>query len=79
MDFSEALKLLKRGEILRRKGWATKGAAIMMEDIQGYAACICWCVPGRAPQPGWLCSMGDMMAEDWELVRASDNPEPHEL
>lgn len=71
MNFSQALEHLKAGKAMRRKGWATKGALIYVHQYvfnELVAPCICWVVPDQRVQPGWLCSMGDMFADDWEIV-----------
>ena len=75
MDFSKALEQLKSGDHMRRSGWATAGASIHLMHFTSapgqpahLAPCIVWDVPGRTPQPGWLCSIGDMLANDWEFA-----------
>ena len=71
MTFSRALEELKAGKSVRRKGWATAGAWIyLMTFTPDYnlSPCVCWCVPGKKLQPGWLCSQADMLADDWEVV-----------
>lgn len=74
MTFSQALDLLKAGKTVRRSGWAPSGASIhLISNLQSdsgiaLAPCVCWCVPGKIVQPGWLCSQADMLADDWVSV-----------
>lgn len=69
LTFSQALSRLKAGALMRRKGWATKGAHIKIHrypDLR-VSDCIAWCMPGSYIQPGWTCSQADMLADDWEV------------
>lgn len=83
MNFGEALELLKPGaRCLRRAGWNGKGQHVYLED--GYTqkigdgvfkgssrvylpVLVLFNAQGQH-QPGWLPSMGDLMADDWEEV-----------
>lgn len=79
-DFSEALKYLKRGFKVARKGWNGKGQYIQLATNLSYK-----CMNGEiinaehnsignsaiafvgtsGVQVGWLASQADLLAEDW--------------
>lgn len=86
MDFSQALKEIKKGCLLTRSGWNGKDMFVFL--VLGSEFTV-----NREPlntifQPGtkvnyrphidmryadgtigvWLASMGDIMAEDWEII-----------
>lgn len=76
MDFSEALKVLKKKDImprLTRRGWNAKGMWIQMMMIPSFG-----CLPVTKPffrmftASGdfavWFPSICDLLAEDWEVV-----------
>lgn len=77
-DFSDALMWLKDGKRVARAGWNGKGQFV---EIWVLPASTTW--PGtNAPmqpcfvlanaqglaQPGWVPSIGDLMASDWQVV-----------
>jgi len=76
-DFSWALKCLKRGKKLQRKGWNGKGLWIeLQKPDSGSKMTLPYLfinypndsqnTPGaRVP---WLASQTDILAEDWETV-----------
>ena len=82
MDFGEALKILKKGGRVCRKGWNGKGMFLFLVSGASFDR---EAVPGE-PFPelvldticvktaqdnivmGWLASQTDMLAEDWEEV-----------
>lgn len=69
MNFSQALIHLKHGEMVRRRHWKNVVYIKMQEPspkskMTGrYIYCV---TPGDDLIP-WLCSNGDMFAEDWEV------------
>ncbi|WP_203642941.1 DUF2829 domain-containing protein [Levilactobacillus andaensis] len=80
MDFSKALKLLKQGKRLRRKGWNGKGIFIKLRtatansdmshdfiyiDTTGLQTDNQGAPKDRVP---WLASQTDMLANDWEVA-----------
>ncbi|CAJ1226632.1 DUF2829 domain-containing protein [Lactiplantibacillus xiangfangensis] len=80
MDFGQALKELKRGKRLARKGWNGKGIFIKMQkpdkqsfmtheyiyiDTTGLNSDNEAAPKDRVP---WLASQTDMLADDWEVV-----------
>lgn len=68
MDFGEALRHLKAGKKVARAGWHGKGMWIFAANILARHPYVVISLPDGSQQIGWLCSMTDMMAEDWELV-----------
>jgi len=79
-DFSWALKMLKEGRILRRKGWHGKGIWIALQRPDEHSKMTLpylyivtnglesdneTAVRGTAP---WLASQTDLLAEDWEVM-----------
>ncbi len=82
MDFGDALRELKAGRLVARKGWNGKGMHLYLEDhfvfpVRGglnrgaerhYEPCIVMFTADRKHQPGWLASQADMLATDWIVV-----------
>ena len=83
MDFGEAIKLLKSGKKVARKGWNGKSQYIQLATGISYksadgeiANCEHDAIGNKAiafvgtsgVQMGWLASQADMLAEDWVLV-----------
>ena len=74
-SFSEAIKYLKRGLKVARKGWNGKGMYIRL-ILPGNACCDHYpmqpCIGMKTVdckmQPGWIASQADMLAEDWIFV-----------
>lgn len=80
MDFGDAIKLLKQGKKLQRKGWNGKGQYIELATNISYInanqeminteheaignKAIAF-VGTSGFQLGWLASQADMLAEDW--------------
>lgn len=80
MDFGDAIKLLKKGKKLQRKGWNGKGQYIELATNISYInanqeminteheaignKAIAF-VGTSGVQLGWLASQADMLAEDW--------------
>ena len=82
-DFSWAIKALKEGKAVRRKGWNGKNQFVQI------AHSISYCRSGlrfnpehknignraivfvgtSGEQVGWLASQADMLADDWELAK----------
>lgn len=69
-NFSEALIALKAGMSVRRVGWNGKNQHVYMENFDGlkYEPCIVLFNAQEKHQTGWLPSMGDLRAEDWEIL-----------
>jgi hypothetical protein len=71
VDFSEALKLAKDGERVRRALWRELGGQVgthmEIRDVPGLGTVmVC---PGTRKNPGlFACSQRDLLAEDWELA-----------
>lgn len=82
MDFGKALRALKDGKMVRRKGWNGKGMHLYLEDsfsfpiaggvykgaVRAYEPCICMFTAQQRHQPGWLASQSDMLATDWAIA-----------
>lgn len=83
MDFGEAIKLLKQGRRVQRKGWNGKNQYIEIATNISYTntnkeiinaehnaignKAIAF-VGTSGVQLGWLASQADMLAEDWKIV-----------
>jgi len=80
LDFGQALKLLKEGKKVARRGWNGKGIFIELQrpdekskmthpyiyiDTTNLQTNNPEAPKGRVP---WLASQTDMLSEDWELV-----------
>lgn len=83
MNFSQAFDLVKTGTTsIRRAGWNGPGQHVYLEDSLGftigdgvfkghkrvYKPVLVLFNSQQEHQPGWLPSMGDLMAEDWEVA-----------
>ena len=81
MDFGMALKVLKEGKKVARKGWNGKGMWLALIRTEGYAVnCIPECDRDLVQLPWigmktadnkfvpWLTSQTDVLAEDWGIV-----------
>lgn len=72
-DFSEILRDLKKGAQVRRSGWNGAGQCVYMErfadfDVSFEPCFVLLNAQGKL-QPGWLPSMGDLTADDWEVLQ----------
>lgn len=71
-NFSQILNDLKKGAQVRRVGWNGAGQCVYMERFADFDVDFEPCFVIRNAQgklqPGWLPSMGDLVAEDWEIV-----------
>lgn len=82
MDFGEAIRALKAGKLVQRKGWNGKNMHLYLEDglshtigdgvfkgqRRDYEPCICMYTAQGKHQPGWLASQPDILATDWQIV-----------
>lgn len=87
-SFGEAIKYLKRGMKVKRKGWNGKNQYIQLATEISYKtaegdvvncehdaignAAIAFCGTSGV-QMGWLASQADMLAEDWYLWRNEEH------
>lgn len=74
LDFSEALRCLKKGYRVGRVGWNGKGMWLALQvpdehSKMGLPYVYMSTVSGKLVP--WLCSQTDMLADDWQIV-----PEP---
>lgn len=73
MTFSQALEKLKDKQCVARAGWNGAGQYVYLveglrhNEIEFEPVFVIRNAQGKH-QPGWLPSMGDLMAGDWELV-----------
>lgn len=80
MDFGEAIKALKAGKAVARKGWNGKGIYLELQVPDEHSKMTLpyiyivttelktdnpYAPKGRVP---WLASQTDMLSEDWEVV-----------
>lgn len=72
-DFSEILHELKKGAQVRRSGWNGAGQCVYMERFEdfdvSFEPCFVLLNAQGKLQPGWLPSMGDLLADDWEIIQ----------
>ena len=84
MDFGEAIKLVKQGRKVQRKGWNGKNQYIELAMCISYTNadgkiincehdaignCAIAFVGTSGVQLGWLASQADMLANDWQEVK----------
>lgn len=80
-SFGEAIKYLKRGMKVARKGWNGKRMYLFVADGIDLTKClskgefecassICLKTEQNTVCVGWLASQADMLAEDWVFVNA---------
>lgn len=83
VDFGEAIRALKEGKRVCRKGWNGKGQYLELgkgisytnlkgDSVVAYhedigSQAIVFCGT-RGQQVGWLASQSDMLAEDWCIL-----------
>lgn len=66
--FDNALKHLKAGKSLKRTGWNGKGQYVyLVENMENFQPFLVLRNAQGLLQPGWLPSMGDLMAVDWTI------------
>ena len=75
-SFGDAIKYLKRGLKVSRKGWNGKGMYLFLADGEDLTSClsegdfecassICMKTAQNTICVGWLASQADMLSEDW--------------
>lgn len=83
-DFGHAIRLMKKGRRVQRKGWNGKGQYIELAENISYKnitgeiinaehdaignKAIAF-VGTSGVQLGWLASQADMLAEDWQIAK----------
>lgn len=72
-DFSQILNDLKKGAQARRFGWNGAGQCVYLErfadfDVSFEPCFVLHNAQGKL-QPGWVPSMGDLLADDWEIIQ----------
>ena len=82
MDFGDAIRALKQGKKVARRGWNGKGQFLSLGTEFTYVDCngkhdAVHQTSGRAAivfhgtigeQVGWLASQSDMLSEDWTII-----------
>lgn len=71
MDFGEALRALKSGARVARKGWNGKGMWLELQVPDLFSKMTLPYIYMKTADGGlvpWLASQTDMLAEDWEIV-----------
>ncbi|MEM9579078.1 MAG: DUF2829 domain-containing protein [Pseudomonadota bacterium] len=83
MNFGHALQALKDGHRVARAGWNGKGmwlrliepydqgdqfSVTELPDMDGTLTAHPWMKTADGKLVPWLCSLTDMMAEDWQIV-----------
>lgn len=81
-DFGYAIRNLKAGQCVARRGWNGKGMHLYLEEHLSFAVSagiykgherkyepviVMFTAQGKH-QPGWLASHADMLADDWMIV-----------
>lgn len=85
MDFSEALKLLKAGNKIQRRGWNGKrqflelavmdkcsmadGEVLTNPKHERIGSYFIMFFGTSGYQCGWLASQADMLADDWQIYK----------
>lgn len=75
-SFGDAIKYLKRGLKVSRKGWNGKGMYLFLADGEDLTSClsegnfecassVCMKTAQNTICVGWLASQADMLSEDW--------------
>ena len=71
MNFSKALKKLKKGKMMTRASWSSKGATVhkaaYRKGIKPFFL-ICFDANDDEMFSPWVPSVGDLFAEDWQKV-----------
>lgn len=81
-SFGDAIKYVKRGLKVARKGWNGKGMYLFLadgEDLTSYlstgdfkcASSVCMKTAQNTICVGWLASQADMLAEDWVFANCA--------
>lgn len=73
MKFGDALDALEAGQSVKRSGWNGKDQHVYMQHFtggpyEGMEPCFVLRNSQGLNQPGWVPSMGDLRAKDWELA-----------
>lgn len=82
-SFGEAIKYLKRGMKVARKGWNGKGMYLFIVDGEDLTSClsagdfkcttsVCMKTAQNTITVGWNASQADMFAEDWVFAKQED-------
>lgn len=81
-SFGDAIKHVKRGLKVARKGWNGKGMYLFLADGEDLTSClstgdfkcassVCMKTAQNTICVGWLASQADMLAEDWVFANCA--------
>lgn len=81
-SFGDAIKYVKRGLKVARKGWNGKGMYLFLADGEDLTSClstgdfkcassVCMKTAQNTICVGWLASQADMLAEDWVFANCA--------
>lgn len=82
-SFGDAIKFIKRGFKVARKGWNGKEMYLFITDGEDLTSClsagdfkcassVCMKTAQNTICVGWVASQADMFAEDWVFVKQED-------
>jgi hypothetical protein len=74
LDFSDALRELKRGHKLARDGWNGKGMHVQAQypdQLSKMERPYFFIDPGEGWRVPWVPSVNDLTAEDWHVVEGT--------
>lgn len=69
MKSYEAIKAVRDGYRIARKGWNGKGMYVYRYDVEGYEPVLVLCTASGAHQMGWVFSQNDLFSDDWEIFQ----------
>jgi hypothetical protein len=74
MDFGKAFAELRKGTRMSRTGWNGANQFVYLEDLstieQVFEPCFVIHNAQGKRQPGWVPSIGDMLADDWIVLES---------
>jgi hypothetical protein len=77
MDFGEAIKRIRNGQKMRRRGWNGRGMHVYLETCattpmecggQVFEPALVMLTAQGRHQIGWLASQADLLGDDWECL-----------
>jgi hypothetical protein len=75
MDFSDALKELRNGKLLTRKGWNGNGQYIALQTSDEHSKMTqpyLYFTSGTTVVP-WVASQTDLLNDDWEVTESGQS------
>ncbi len=71
MNIGEAVRCMKHGNRVTRKGWNGKGMWLAIDNNTTHTPFVYMKTVTGVTVP-WLCSQTDLLAEDWDMVPTSE-------